>query len=414
VLTNSTVYGIDSYRASFYKPPIVAARLAGETGAIAGMVNIQQAESFLPPEVIIRSPSNGSSLNSGSVELSVSVVDQRRPIRSVRVLVNGRQVGGDDLKSLSGSRGLTVESAGLSVSGDENRVDFRFPLNLTGGGNRIEVIAANGYSEGKDFVEVNWQNARQSDVILPNLWILAIGVNRYDEPGINNLDYSVADARGIIDAFKSQEGRVFRRVNSLLIADGSATPPTAENIRDNLSYLRQAGQRDVVLLFIAGHGVNDANGNFLFLPSDAAFAADGTVRSSRAISNREIYSVLDVPGQKLVFIDSCHSEGVSGKKTRAVDNNQLVRGLMDNSTVIFTSSRGSELSQESREFGHGIFTYTIIQGMKGDADLIRDGKITMKELDTYVSETVPSLTGGAQHPTTTTPDGYINFNVAQR
>ncbi|MDR2094106.1 MAG: hypothetical protein LBP76_01130, partial [Treponema sp.] len=65
-------------------------------------------------------------------------------------------------------------------------------------------------------------------------------------------------------------------------------------------------------------------------------------------------------------------------------------------------------------YGHGIFTWTIMQGMKGDADLIRDGKITMKELDTYVSERVPALTGGAQHPTTTTPDGYINFNVAVR
>jgi uncharacterized caspase-like protein len=79
-----------------------------------------------------------------------------------------------------------------------------------------------------------------------------------------------------------------------------------------------------------------------------------------------------------------------------------------------TSSRGSELSQESRQFGHGIFTYSIIQGMKGEADLIRDGRITMKELDAYVSETVPALTNGAQHPTTVTPDGYVNFNLAQR
>jgi hypothetical protein len=54
-----------------------------------------------------------------------------------------------------------------------------------------------------------------------------------------------------------------------------------------------------------------------------------------------------------------------------------------------------------------------MEGMKGEADLIRDGKITMKELDTYVSEKVPSLTAGAQHPTTTTPDGFVNFNVAR-
>lgn len=36
----------------------------------------------------------------------------------------------------------------------------------------------------------------------------------------------------------------------------------------------------------------------------------------------------------------------------------------------------------------------------------------MKELDAYVSETVPKLTGGAQHPITNTPDGYVNFPVA--
>jgi hypothetical protein len=411
VLTNSTVYGIDSYRSTFYKPPLVASRLSGGASIAAGGANIQQAESMLPPEVIIRSPSSGSS-SSSSVELSVSVVDQRRPIRSVRVLVNGRQVGGDDLSSMTGSRGLTVVPAGINIGGEQNRVDFRFPLTLSAGLNRIEVIAANGFSEGRDVVEITRQGAASGGDILPNLWILAIGINRYDDPGIRNLEYSVADARAIIDAFKAQEGRVYRRVNSLLIADGAATPPTAENIRDNLAYLRQAGQRDVVLLFIAGHGVNDPNGNFQFLPSDAAFMPDGTLRSSRAISHSEIYSVLDVPGQKLVFIDSCHSEGVSGKKTRAADSDQLVMSLRDDSTVIFTSSRGSELSQESREHGHGIFTWAILRGMQGEADLIPDGRITMKELDTYVSETVPTLTNGAQHPRTVTPDGYGNFNVA--
>jgi uncharacterized caspase-like protein len=342
------------------------------------------------------------------------VADQRQPVKTVRVLVNGRLLGSDDMRGLNGSRDIVVEeyTGGISVSGNENRVDFRFSITLSPGTNRIEVIATNGYSEGRDVVEVSYQGRSNQQEILPNLWILAIGVNQYDDAGIRNLDYSVADARSIIDAFKSQEGKVYRKVNSLLIADGSAMAPTSENIKDNLSYLSQAGQRDVVLLFIAGHGMNDPNGNFLFLPSDASFDASGNIRPSRAVSHREIYSVLDVPGQKLVFIDSCHSEGVSGRKTRAVDNNQLVNGLKDNSTVIFTSSRGSELSQESREYGHGLFTYAIIQGMKGAADLIKDGKITMKELDTYVSEKVPELTNGAQHPTTTTPDGYINFSVA--
>jgi hypothetical protein len=36
----------------------------------------------------------------------------------------------------------------------------------------------------------------------------------------------------------------------------------------------------------------------------------------------------------------------------------------------------------------------------------------MKELDTYVSERVPVLTNGLQQPITNTPEGYVNFVVA--
>jgi hypothetical protein len=412
VRVGNTVTGIDAYRHTFYKPALVEARLSLRPDPLPAMAaTIQNAASFAPPVVVIRSPAAGS-LGAARTELSVLVVDQTQPVKTVKFLVNGRALGSDDLQALSGGWGLTVEAAGLGVSGNQNRLEFRFPLTLENGPNRIEVIAANPYSEGRDTVEVTVQDAARQDV-LPNLWILAIGVNRYDDPAIPNLGYAAADAREIIGAFKAQEGRLYRKVESLLIADGTATAPTRDNIIDNLGFLKQAGQRDVVMLFIAGHGVNDDGGNFFFLPSDAAFNADGTIRQSRVIPNRDIRSILDLPGQKLVFIDACHSEGTSGKKTRAVENNNLIGELMDPGTVIFTSSRGRELSQESPEYGHGVFTWAIIQGIQGQADLIKDGAITMKELDTYVSETVPRLTRGLQHPTTSTPDGYINFNVAR-
>jgi sugar lactone lactonase YvrE len=413
VRAGSNVYGIDQYRASLYKPAIVAAQLAGNgDGWLAdSQTVIQNVASIVPPVVIIRNPESGSAVNRGEVELSVSVVDQNQPIKSVKVLVNGRLVGSDELSRLSGSRGLVVEAAGLAVSGTEHRVDFRFFISLESGTNHIEVLAANPYSEGRESAEVRYHTTAQQN-LLPNLWILSIGINHYDDPAIPDLDYAANDAREIIDAFKAQEGKLYRQVNSRLLADSSPIPPTRDNILDNLDYLRQAGQRDVVMLFIAGHGINDEGGNFLFLPSNAGFAADGAVRRSGAISHRDIYSVLDVPGKKLVFIDSCHSEGVSGKKTRAVDNNTLVRELMDSNAVIFTSSRGSELSQESRDYSHGVFTYAIIQGMQGAADLVKDGVVSMKELDAYVSAEVPRLTRGAQHPTTNTPDGYVDFSVA--
>jgi hypothetical protein len=416
VRVGNSVYGIDQYRSTFYRPQIVEARLQGRPDPVHITTTIQDAAANVPPVVVIRSPENGVELSANRVELSVSVIDQRQPIKTVKVLVNGRLAGGESMRgSISGIRGvdMELENTQIRLIGNQNRVEFRLPVTLDPGVNRIEVIANNPYSEGRDSVEVNYKQTTAQQNILPNLWILSIGINRYDSPLLDNLDYAVNDAREIINVFKTQEGKLYRKVNSLLVADGAAVIPTRDNIVDKFAFLKQAGQRDVVMLFIAGHGVNDLDGNFYFMPSDAAFNDDGTIRISKAISYRDIQSVLDVPGQKLVFIDSCHSEGVSGRKTRGADNNQLVRALQDNSTVIFTASRGSEKSQESKDFKHGIFTYAIIQGMKGGADLFKKGQITMKELDAYVSEMVPKLTNGAQHPTTNTPDGYINFVVAE-
>jgi WD40 repeat protein len=410
VRVGNNVYGIDQYRTTFYRPRIVEARLQGMPDPVYTAAAIQEAASFEPPLVVIRSPENGAGLTSGQTELSVSVVDRTQPIQSIRVVVNGRLVGGEALQGINGVRGGRLEATGIRLTEHQNRVDFQLPLSLDPGTNRIEVTANNPYSEGRDIVEVNYRAAAQN--ILPNLWILSIGINRYDDPLLQNLDYAVNDAKEIIDVFKAQEGKLYRTVHSLLIADGAAVAPTKDNIIDNFDFLKSAGQRDIALLFIAGHGMNDDGGRYYLMPSDAGFNADGSIRPSKAISYRDIQGVLDVPGQKLVFIDSCHSEGVSGRRTRGADNNQLVRELQDNSTVIFTASRGNQLSQERPELGHGVFTYAIIQGMMGEADLVKDGTVTMKELDTYVSEMVPRLTSGLQQPTTNTPEGYVNFVVA--
>jgi hypothetical protein len=416
VRVGNSVYGIDQYKAAFYRPQIVEARLGGNPDPVPATVTIQEAASFVPPVVFIRSPGDGTTLKAGQTELSAVVVDQTQPVRSIRVFVNGRAVGGEAFREAGGLRGGHLEGGvsegtGVRFQENRNRVEFRLTVNLDAGENLIEVLAANPYAESRETVRVLYQ-ARDPDS-LPNLWILSIGINRYDDSRLRNLDYAVNDAREIIEVFKGQEGKRYRQVNSLLIADGSPVMPTREDIMDSFdTFFNRAGDRDVLLLFIAGHGMNNDRGEYFFMPRDAGFLDDGSIRTSRAISYRDIQGVLDRPGQKLVFIDSCHSEGVSGRKTRGADNNSLVRQFQDNSTVIFTASQGNQESQEWPELGHGVFTYSIIQGMRGAADVMKDGEVTMKELDTYVSETVRTMTRGAQHPTTSTPDGYVNFTVA--
>lgn len=398
------VYGIDQYRYTFYKPQALESALRKRVGAgtpperpTEGM-NVAE-----PPFVVIKSPEEGQKLNSTEVEISIFIEDRSQTIKSVKVYINGRLVTAQD-------RGLIVR-----VPEGKRSLETKIAVSLERGENLIEVVAFNGYSDGRRAVRVFGPESApgpQGNAILPQLWVLSIGVNRYEDSRIPSLVYPADDAGAILETFKQQEGLLFSKVKSLLISDKSDVKPTYANVLDNMNFLRKASQHDVAVLFIAGHGMNDESGDFYFLPSDAALTEDGTLRRSKAISWHDIKMTLDLPAKVIVFVDTCHSEGVSGKKTRSIDNDRLVKELQEANAVVFTSSRGQELSQESERWRHGAFTYALIEGLTGKADLIKDGKITMKELDAFVSEMVPNITNGAQHPITHTPAGYVNFPLS--
>jgi WD40 repeat protein len=412
------VYGIDQWRATFYNPAVVAAalRLRDSSAAVAEVLGTGSRPGMIePPFVVIKSPDDGSKLTARAAEISLYVEDRHQPIRSVKVQINGRSVVAET------QRRFAPVKTGLDIPEGQKQVSLRIPVTLDEGENLIEVAAHNGVSEGRTSARVIMREpgAAATPRLLPNLWILGIAVNKYESPDIAALDYAVADVHAIADAFAAQKGRLFNEVHVQILADDAPLKATRENIVDNLSFLSQAGQNDIALLFVTGHGENDAKGNYYFLPADAALQSDGSLRPSRAVSWRELKSVLDVPARKLVLLDTCHSEGVSGKRAEArrgavaADTERLVRELQDFGAVVFSSSRGSEYSKESPAWGHGAFTYALLKGLSGEAGLLKQDVITMKELDTYVSGKVPELTGGTQHPVTYTPDGYVNFPVAK-
>jgi uncharacterized caspase-like protein len=58
-----------------------------------------------------------------------------------------------------------------------------------------------------------------------------------------------------------------------------------------------------------------------------------------------------------------------------------------NFTVI-SASQADQISSSSPELQHGIFSYYLMRGMEGEADLNKDGKITLNETQAYLSENV--------------------------
>jgi uncharacterized caspase-like protein len=65
-----------------------------------------------------------------------------------------------------------------------------------------------------------------------------------------------------------------------------------------------------------------------------------------------------------------------------------------------TSSDVNELSYENKRWGggHGVFTYALLEGLRGKADANGDSLITAGELFAYVRDRVRLETGFKQNP----------------
>ncbi len=84
----------------------------------------------------------------------------------------------------------------------------------------------------------------------------------------------------------------------------------------------------------------------------------------------------------------------------------------ENGVVVFASSTGRQYSLENPQWGNGAFTLALTEGLKGKADLMKKGKITVNMLDAYLAERVKELTKGEQTPTTTKPQTIPDFPIA--
>ena len=96
------------------------------------------------------------------------------------------------------------------------------------------------------------------------------------------------------------------------------------------------------------------------------------------------------------------------------DITQIVNELSsaENGIVMFASSTGRQVSIENDAWANGAFTEALLEGFSGKADYIKDGKLTIAELDLYLSERVKELTDKRQAPVARKPDTVPDFPIA--
>ncbi|MGQ0677774.1 MAG: caspase family protein, partial [Rhodospirillales bacterium] len=356
---------------------------------------------LLPPVIAILSPEPGSAVPAGRVALRYAV---RSPsgekVTAVRALIDGRPATQERNLSLAAPADVERTATVAVPAGAVEIALIAETANAVGEPARLRLIgkpAAAAPAPGPAAASAK-----------PKLNLLSIGVSQYRRADLN-LGLAAKDAADLARLVEGQRGALYDAVQVKLLSDEAAT---REAVIDGMDWiLRETGPRDLAMVFVAAHGVNDDAGVYYLLPHDA----DPDRLRSTAVPQEELRRTLAaVAGKALFFIDTCHAGNVLGKLPLRRDVNRLVNELAsaESGVVVFAASTGQQLSAEDPSWGNGAFTKALLEGLAGKADYSRRGVVTINALDLYIAERVAELTRGRQTPTTAKPQTIANFPVA--
>jgi WD40 repeat protein len=347
--------------------------------------------------------------NNENLNLTIKTSDDKFSVDRINVWINDVPVFGTTGYSLADkqSHDLTTE--------------LEVPLSI--GNNKIQVSCHNsgGVESLKEEFEVYCNRSLDKK---PDLYLISLAVSDYTDD-FYNLRYTVNDGEGFIDIFCKNRD-MFENVYVDTFFNKSCT---RENVLAVKEKLLNSNVEDYVYIHIAGHGLLDDNLDFYFATSDINF----NYPAGRGLKYDEIEGLLDgIPARnKLLLMDACHSGEVDKGEfvVEVASENDATRGVtlfgntddkpktgLQNSfelmkllfadlskgtgAVVISAASGGGYALESEDMENGIFTYSLINGLKKkSADADGNKQISVSELRNHIFEEVSRLSNGKQQPT---------------
>jgi uncharacterized caspase-like protein len=344
-----------------------------------------------PPTVAFRRYEEGEHVADESIALrfevqSVSGVDDR-----VRLAHNGRVIALDPPRLLRGSGGRLYEQQ----------------ISLDYGANVFEIVVVTGEGMRTDRTLTLHRDRPDG-----RLWIAVVGISEYAGEGVSDLSFARKDAEAVAAYYAERFALPEEQI--IQIFDDDATLANIKRRLNKDLAEKATNPNDTVILYFAGHGLKerdrasaDADGfSRYILPHDA----DRTDLASSALGMEELARILQRlhPERVALILDSCFSGAAGGGRTlfdpavrtRGVAAAEYLTRLAGagKGRVVLTASGADELAIEPSRLGHGVFTYFLLEGLRGAADDDRDGQVDVDEIYKYVLRKVEAETRGRQRP----------------
>ncbi len=352
------------------------------------------------------------------LELDVELADERADLKAAQIYVN-------DVPLFAG--------LGKTVAG--RKVRIKEQVTLSQGRNKVEVSAHNerGIESLRAAVFAEYKSPAPGD-----LYFVGMGVSQYKDPKLN-LQFASQDVTALASLLRRSRG-YFRQVHALELTDARANRAALEEIR---AFLAQAAVDDTVIMLVSGHGAYDLGARATYYY--ASHETDVNDLASTAIPYDDLEAVLTGirPRRKLLLLDACQSGEIDPAILAAIQNkageNQLsVRASVQlarsqsarrpylytrdryiynsldrrSGAIVFSSSLGEELSLESPALKNGVFTAALLRVLAApQADVNKDGYVSIDELEGGVKAFVTTATRSLQHPTIDRDNIYQDFRL---
>ena len=230
-----------------------------------------------------------------------------------------------------------------------------------------------------------------------NALALIVGVSSYKNTKAKAM-YADNDALVFKDYATEKLGISENRIK-VLVNDGADYGDVLLTARNWLRRSSKPNQSDIYIFF-AGHGLASDNGEKMYL---LPFDGRPELLDKTALLKDELFADIQKANPKsvTVFLDTCYSGTTRGTDMLVASRPIMIKAKeqsIPSNFTVFSAAAGDQTSKPLEEAKHGMFSYFLMKGMEGDADINSDNKITARELHAYVKKNVTQQSSGSQTP----------------
>lgn len=327
-------------------------------------------------------------------------VDEQGPIIDINDYIKINKRNFSILGVVTDDSNVFVEVDGKSISVINNSFSINGSTSI--GKNTLEIIAFDqwGNETKKDIVieriietatdTIFYDELNPNDLktqYKKNRIALIIGIEEYEN--ISNANFAKRDGQYFIDYVQSAFGVPDENIKYLFNED--ATEKSKFIIK---RWLKKNVNKDTeVYMYFSGHGMALNEGKDLYLLTNDTYP---DFLAESAINRNEIFNDIAqyYPMKVTVFLDTCYSGAgrADGEMLLAMAKGLVIvdenKEMLPNNFTLFTAATAQESAWSLPEAKHGAFSYFLMKGIEGKADLNKDNILTNGELHEYLIENV--------------------------